>query len=91
MIEVRDVRLPLDGDLRSACAKKLGVKPSDVVETVLLRRSVDARKKTDVHFLVSAAVRPWDFQARVLEWGAIADIVNYKFMVWYGFLISKQT
>ena len=56
MIEVRDVRLPLDGDLRSACAKKLGVKPSDVVETVLLRRSVDARKKTDVHFLVSAAV-----------------------------------
>ena len=50
MIEVRDVRLPLDGDLRSACAKKLGVKPSDVVETVLLRRSVDARKKTDVHW-----------------------------------------
>ena len=56
MIEVRDVRLPLDGELKTACAKKLGVKPSDVVEAKLLRRSVDARKKNDVHFLVSAAV-----------------------------------
>ena len=56
MIEVRDVRLPLDGDLASACAKKLGVKPADVLEAHLLRRSVDARKKNDVHFLVSAAV-----------------------------------
>ena len=56
MIEVRDVRLPLDGDLKTACAKKLGVKPSDVLDAALLRRSVDARKKSDVHFLVSAAV-----------------------------------
>ena len=56
MIEVRDVRLPLDGELKTACAKKLGVKPSDVLEAKLLRRSVDARRKTDVHFLVSAAV-----------------------------------
>ena len=56
MIEVRDVRLPLDGNLKTACAKKLGVRPSDVIEAVLLRRSVDARKRSDVHFLVSAAV-----------------------------------
>ena len=56
MIEVRDVRLPLDGNLKAACARKLGVKPSDILETVLLRRSVDARKRGDVHFLVSAAV-----------------------------------
>ena len=56
MIEVRDVRLPLDGDLKTACAKKLGVRPADILETVLLRRSVDARKRGDVHFLVSAAV-----------------------------------
>ena len=56
MIEVRDVRLPLDGDLRTACAKKLGVRPADVLDVKLLRRSVDARRKSDVHFLVSAAV-----------------------------------
>ena len=56
MIEVRDVRLALDGDLKAACAKKLHVPVSDVVEARLLRRSVDARHKDDVHFTVTAAV-----------------------------------
>lgn len=56
MIEVRDVRLALDGDLKAACAKKLHVPVSDVVEARLLRRSVDARRKDDVHFTVTAAV-----------------------------------
>ena len=56
MIEVRDVRLALDGDLKTACAKKLRVPVGDVLEAALLRRSVDARRKDDVHFTVTAAV-----------------------------------
>ena len=45
MIEVRDVRLALDGDLKAACAKKLRVPVGDVLEAALLRRSVDALLK----------------------------------------------
>ena len=56
MIELRDVPLPLDGDLKTACAKKLGAPLSDVLIARVLRRSVDARKKNDVHFNVAAAV-----------------------------------
>ena len=56
MIQVKDIYLPLDGDLKSACAKKLRVPVQDVTEARLLRRSVDARKKNDVHFTVTAAV-----------------------------------
>ena len=56
MILVSDVSLPLDGDLRAACARKLRLPVSDVEEVRLLRRSVDARRKSDVHFIVSAAV-----------------------------------
>ncbi len=56
MIEVRDVNLPLGGDLKAACAKKLRVPAGDVSEAKLLRRSVDARHKDDVHFTVTAAV-----------------------------------
>ena len=56
MIELRDMRLGLDGDLRAECARKLRVPERDVLEVRLLRRSVDARKKNDVHFTVSAAV-----------------------------------
>ena len=56
MIEVRDVRLALDGDLKTACAKKLRVPVGDVLEATLLRRSVDARRTADVPFTVTAAV-----------------------------------
>ena len=56
MIEVRDVKLPLGGDLKAACAKKLRVPVGDVLEARLLRRSVDARRKDDVHFIAAAAV-----------------------------------
>lgn len=56
MIQVREVSLPLDGDLKAACARALRVKPGDVLEAKLLRRSVDARKKDNVHFTVTAAV-----------------------------------
>lgn len=56
MIELRDVYLPLDGDLRAACAKKLRLPEKELREIRLLRRSVDARHKNDVHFTVTAAV-----------------------------------
>lgn len=56
MIELRDISLPLDGDLKKACAKKLHVPVSDVLDAKLLRRSVDARHRDDVHFIASAAV-----------------------------------
>ena len=56
MILVSDVSLPLDGDLRAACARKLRLPVGEVGEVLLLRRSVDARRKSDVHFIASAAV-----------------------------------
>ena len=56
MIRLNDVILPLDGDLRAACARKLRVPPEEIREVRLLRRSVDARHKNDVRFIASAAV-----------------------------------
>ena len=56
MIQLNDISLPLDGDLRAACARKLRIPAEEIREVQLLRRSVDARRKTDVHFIASAAV-----------------------------------
>ena len=56
MIELKDISLPLDGDLKKACAAALRVPVADVQSVQLLRRSVDARHKDDVHFIASAAV-----------------------------------
>ena len=67
MIEVSNVRLPLDAGLpdgqrimRSSVASVLGVKNDDIAEMVLVKRSVDARKKNDVGFVATIAVSMTD-------------------------------
>lgn len=65
MLEVSNVRLPLDAGLSGredlivrAAARSLGVKISDISGVSLLKRSVDARKKAsgDVHFVATLCV-----------------------------------
>ncbi|WP_241152719.1 NAD(P)/FAD-dependent oxidoreductase [Gordonibacter sp. Marseille-P4307] len=63
MIEVSNVSLPLDAGLpdgarleRRAIARSLSCKPSDIASFELSRRSVDARKKNDVHFIATFVV-----------------------------------
>ena len=56
MLEIKNLRVPLDGTLRAAAAKRLRLGEDKLAEVKLLRRAVDARKKTDVHFTAHAAV-----------------------------------
>lgn len=63
MIEVANVRLPLDAGLpggerlvRRAASRALGVSERELAEVRVLRRSVDARKKSDVHFAATLGV-----------------------------------
>lgn len=68
MIEVRNLKLPLaagdvspggpsaDGALRRAAAERLGIDVRGIGSVRLLKRSVDARRKSDVHFVVSLGV-----------------------------------
>ncbi len=60
-IRVANIKMPLafglDNDaeaLRREVARKLGIAREGVLEASLNRRSVDARRKSDVHFVVSA-------------------------------------
>ncbi|WP_225748803.1 NAD(P)/FAD-dependent oxidoreductase [Paraeggerthella sp. Marseille-Q4926] len=77
MLEVSNVRLPLDagvagskGDalVRVAAADALGVREGDVDSVRVLKRSVDARKKRDVHFVATLGVELSDpsMEQRVL-------------------------
>ncbi|HIS40859.1 MAG TPA: FAD-dependent oxidoreductase [Candidatus Aphodovivens avistercoris] len=65
MLEVSNVRLSLDAGLpdgwplvERAAARALGVRPAAVARVLLLKRSVDARKKAsgDVHFVATLGV-----------------------------------
>lgn len=62
MIEIRNLDLPLSaGDpsgegLTSAAARRLGVEGDRIASVRLLKRSVDARRKPNVHFVVTLGV-----------------------------------
>ena len=63
MLEIANVRLPLDAGMpegarlvRKAAAKALGVPAREVTAVRTLKRSVDARKKRDVHFVATLGV-----------------------------------
>ena len=63
MLESANVRLPLDAGMpegarlvRKATAKALGVPAREVTAVRTLKRSVDARKKRDVHFVATLGV-----------------------------------
>ena len=60
MIKVTGLKLPLgfrEGDLRRAAAKKLKLPESALLQVTLSKKSVDARRKSDVHFVCAAEVR----------------------------------
>lgn len=56
MIRVGNIRVPLNfgfTTLPELCFKKLGIKPDRLKSVRLSKKSVDARKKSDVHFIIS--------------------------------------
>jgi hypothetical protein len=63
VIEIRNLALPLpsggshtEGELRRVAAKRLGIDIARVASVRMLKRSVDARRKSNVHFVVSLGV-----------------------------------
>lgn len=59
MIKISNIYVRPDanfGDLRPICAAALGVDSDEITACKLLRRSIDARKKDDVHFVCTFAV-----------------------------------
>ena len=56
MIEIREIKLPLGGDLKTAAAKKLRIPTKDILEAKRLRRGVDARRKDNVPVRVTTSM-----------------------------------
>lgn len=59
MLRINNIRVPLDFDfsrLEDLCLKKLKISSGNLVSVRLAKKSVDARKKTDVHFIISVDI-----------------------------------
>lgn len=78
MLDIANVKVPLDAwapeadtqaFLRRAAARALGVKPAAVLRAELLRRGIDARRKSDVHFVCTLGAQLADpaREARILR------------------------
>ena len=68
MIKLQNLSLPLDygeAELRKKAAAALKLSPAALGEVRLLRRSVDARKKNDVHFVCTLGVTVEDEEALI--------------------------
>ena len=81
MILVRGLRLMPGEDrdkLKERAAKKLGVRAEEIAELRLVKRSLDARKKDDIHYVCSLAVRLGDKEAKLLAKNRSADVSLYR-------------
>lgn len=70
MIRIADLSMPLGytgGDLRRAAAKKLRLAPEQLKGLTLVRRSVDARRKSDVKFIVTVDVQAAGSEEKLLS------------------------
>ena len=79
MILVRNLRLDIGRDvseLRKKAAKQLGVPECAIKSFELVKRSLDARKKNDIHWLCSAAVTLSD-EKRLLSRNKSRNIAEY--------------
>jgi len=59
MIRVRDLPLPLDGgmeQLKKRAARVLNIRPGEIREMSVARQSIDARNKSDVHYVYTVDV-----------------------------------
>ena len=70
MIRISNLSLPLDAGLdalRGKAAQLLGLTPDQLGEVTLSRQSIDARKKSDVHYVCAVDVTAPDEEALVLR------------------------
>ncbi|MBO7682577.1 MAG: FAD-binding protein, partial [Clostridia bacterium] len=70
MLRINELKLPLDyteEDLKLKAAEVMKLQPSDIKTLKVFRRSVDSRKKQDVHFVFTVDVEVDADEKRILK------------------------
>lgn len=70
MIRIQSILLPPGhslSELRTAAAQRLGLRVSEIQDLKIVRKSLDARKKDNIHFIYSVDVAPVQDEARLLQ------------------------
>ncbi len=83
MIRVGNIKVPLDfdfNDLEGFCSRKFGISGNNLIKVRLAKKSVDARKKSDVHFIISLDIEARDEKRlqRSLKNAVLVNEFRYK-------------
>ena len=84
MILLRDLRLAPGEDvsvLRARAAKKLGIRPGEIADIKLVRRSLDARKKDDIHYVCSLAVSVKNGEDKLLKRAGVSPYAEKEYPI----------
>ena len=84
MIRINNIRVPLDFDfdnLKSFISKKFAVNKINSVK--LSKKSVDARKKSDVHFIISVDVSAENENKLLKKIKNSAPVEKYEYKIKY--------
>lgn len=60
MIKINEIALPINYSeemLKKAAAKKIGCSKENILSVEILKKSLDARKKSDIHYVLAAAAK----------------------------------
>ncbi len=90
MITLKNLRLPLkynEEQLNIAVSKELNIPVNSIKSLSLQRVSIDARKKTDVHYIASVNVAVNDNEKRIIGRCRNAEISHKKD---YSFIAKKE-
>lgn len=90
MIKIYDLAVPLDYDdplLINLAAKKLRIDPSEITDIKMLKRSVDRKDKSDVHFNITASVSISRDESKLIEYRRNTSIQPYED---YEYVISHK-
>lgn len=85
MIIINNVKLSLDTDfekLKPIAAKLLRVNEKDIISATLYRKSVDARRKSDVHFCCSITVKTSLNEQKIIKNSKNVSLFSEKKYLW---------
>ena len=80
MILIRKLRLNVGEELsalKKQAAKKLRISPNDILSFKLTKKSLDARKKDDIHYVCSAAFSVRGDEDKLISRARSADITKF--------------
>lgn len=82
MIRISNIKLSVhDENIRAAAAKKIGASEKDILSLKIAKKSIDARKKTDIKYVysVDAEVKNENKYIRLKDVSAASEF-HYEYM-----------